>query len=107
MVAALQRGGSSPVQVSQPGIATKDIGPNSPISGGGKIPQSGNSFKQIQQLFTIGANPLDAIRGKSAMSITELLTAQRTFSEYAVKVELCAKTAEAASGVVRRLQQGG
>lgn len=107
MVSALQRGGLSAVRVPQSGIALKDLGPNSTISGGGKITQSGNSFRQIQQLFTIGPNPLDAIRGKSAMNISELLTVQRTFSEYAIKVELCAKTAEAASGVVRRLQQGG
>lgn len=107
MVAALQRGELSAVRVPQTGIATKELAPKSPVPVGGKIPESGNSFRQIQQLFTIGPNPLDAIRGKSSMSISELLTVQRTFSEYAVKVELCAKTAEAASGVVRRLQQGG
>jgi len=107
MVAALQRGGLSPIKVPQSGIAPKDLSPNSQIGGGGKIHPSVNSFRQIQQLFNVGPNPLDSIRGKSSMSISELLTVQRTLSEYAVKVELCAKTAEAASGVVRRLQQGG
>ena len=107
MVAALQRGVLSPSRVPQSRIAPKDLGPNFQIWNGGKIRHSESSFRQIQQLFTIGPNPLDAIRRNSPMSISELLTVQRTFSEYAVKVELCAKTAEAASGVVRRLQQGG
>lgn len=100
MVAAVQRGGLAPFREVKVGPPSNLSNPHSPLVGK-------SSFRQITQLFTVGQNPLDAIRGKSSLSIPELLTVQRSFSEYAVKVELCAKTAEAASGVLRRLQQGG
>lgn len=64
-------------------------------------------FADIRKLFTIGPNPMERIRPNSSPSVAELLTIQRAFSEYALKVELCAKTADAVSGVIRRLQQGG
>jgi hypothetical protein len=64
-------------------------------------------FRHIRELFKIGPNPADKMRPEVSMNIGELLTIQRAFSEYAMRVEVCAKTGEAVAGVVRRLQQGG
>lgn len=72
----------------------------------GGIPRFGE-FRHIKELFKIGPNPADKMRPGVSMNIGELLMIQRAFSEYAMRVEVCAKTGEAVSGIVRRLQQGG
>lgn len=88
------------------------LGPRPPVSPQLQVAPrfgapSAPRFGDLHRLFTVGPNPMDRIRPGTAPSVSELLTVQRAFSEYALKVELCAKSADAVTGVVRRLQQGG
>lgn len=92
-----------PIKVRAPRLHDAAQPPKTPKAGRPSAPL----FGDIHRLLTVGPNPIDRIRLGATPSISELLTIQRAFSEYALKVELCAKTADAVSGVVRRLQQGG
>lgn len=95
---------------TQPAVAGQIPAMKSPalVQGAPRLDAPGaRRFGDIRRLFTVGPNPIDKIRPGSTPSIAELLTVQRAFSEYALKVELCTKSADAVTGVVRRLQQGG